>query len=203
MIGPMVITAPKNNRSADREPWCLSWLSRRPSADEKKDEMDQSQTRYPSSLQRVCSSFWTNFCLLFLLLSFTGSTEAVFLNFDNCLEPAIINNPAQLQFVPLFFAATYDPGAGPNPLNITVYGNVTGVASGDTEPAPGSPEWDDPKSTAGKIADVITHGTNSTFTTLFTTLDLLSYTPYDEPVEFCKTVTQGDCPLGPIFHANA
>jgi hypothetical protein len=131
-----------------------------------------------------------------------SKTEAVFLNFDNCLESSILDDPSQLQFVPLFFSVVYDSGVGPNPLNITVYGNITGVASGDTEPAAGSPEWDDPKSTTGKIVDVCDNGGNRTFTTLFTTLDLLSYSPLDEPTEFCPTV-HGGCPLGPVFHANA
>lgn len=142
-------------------------------------------------------------CLLFLILGFMiSTTEAAFINFDNCLEPAILADQSQLQFVPLFFSVAYDPSTGPNPLNITVYGNITGVASGDTEPAPGSPEWDDPKSTAGKIVDVINNDGSLTFTTLFTTLDLLSYSPYDEPTQFCPTVN-GGCPLAPVFHANA
>lgn len=152
-------------------------------------------------MQRVYGSYWMTLCLIFLL-SFITSTEAAFINFDNCMEPSILDDPSQLQFVPLFFSVVYDPGVGPNPLNITVYGNITGVASGDTEPAPGSPEWDDPKSTAGKIVDVINNDGNLTFTTLFTALDLLSYSPYDEPTEFCPSVN-GGCPMAPVFHANA
>ncbi|CRG91568.1 putative membrane protein C1322,03 [Talaromyces islandicus] len=207
----MVATARKNNRPADREPFCLSWPSSRLGTHEE-NGMHQSQISGPSlwsrrrprhTMQRVYSSYGLTLCLLFLLLSFLTSTaEAVFINFDNCLEDSILDDSSQLQFVPLFFSVVYDSSPGPNPLNITVYGNITGVASGDTEPAAGSPEWDDPKSTAGKIVDVINNDGNLTFTTLFTTLDLLSYSPYDEPTEFCPTV-HGGCPMSPVFNANA
>uniref|UniRef100_A0A093VKN4 Putative membrane protein n=1 Tax=Talaromyces marneffei PM1 TaxID=1077442 RepID=A0A093VKN4_TALMA len=42
----------------------------------------------------------------------------------------------------------------------------------------------------------------NTYTTLFTTLDVLTFTPYEHPTEFCQNVTQGTCPLGPVFNVN-
>ncbi|KAH8692350.1 integral membrane protein [Talaromyces proteolyticus] len=150
--------------------------------------------------RHVSSGYFTIFCLLFLFMTLTA--EAAFINFDNCLESNIISNPNQLQFVPLYYSVLYDPSPGPNPLNITVYGNVTGVQSGDTAPAVGSPDWENPDVTAGKIVPIVDNNGNYTYTTLFTTLNLLSYTAYENASQFCQGVTLGDCPLGPVFHKN-
>lgn len=138
-------------------------------------------------------------CVLAFL---TNSASAAFLEFNNCLEPSILNDPTQLQFVPLFFEVIYDTSSGPNPLNITIYGNVTGAAQGQTAPPAGSSQWDNSSDTAGKIVNIVDSDGNRTYTTLFTTLDLLSFTPYDQPSEFCQNVIQGSCPLGPVFDVN-
>ncbi|EED12673.1 integral membrane protein [Talaromyces stipitatus ATCC 10500] len=142
------------------------------------------------------------FMILFCFLVFlTSSTNAAFIDFENCLESNILNDPGQLQFVPKYFHVVYDPAPGPNPLNITVYGNVTGSA-GEPAPAPGSPLWNDNTNNAGKIPNIVNNDGNQTYTTLFTTLDVLTFTPYENATEFCRNVTQGSCPLGPVFNVN-
>lgn len=138
--------------------------------------------------------------LYVLILFILSPTEAAFINFGNCLEQTIISNPSQLQFVPLFLSVEYDPLAGPNPLNITVYGNVTGTSTGAAAPPPDSPDWNNPNVTDGKIVNVVQ--SNNHYTTLFTTLSVLSFTPYYNASQFCEAVTQGSCPLGPVFNVN-
>ncbi|KAL1964542.1 hypothetical protein VTN77DRAFT_6839 [Rasamsonia byssochlamydoides] len=142
------------------------------------------------------------FLLLFFLISIFSPADAAFINFDNCLEESIVqSNPQQLQFVPMFLSVHYDPSTGPNPLNITVYGNVTGLATDVPYPPPDSPQWTNPNDTVGKITDVSV--SNNRYSTLFTTLDVLTFTPYNNASRFCLSVIQGECPLGPVFYANA
>lgn len=149
-------------------------------------------------------SNFSGFTILLCLLSFlTGCSNAAFINFDNCLEASILHDPSQLQFVPLFFSVVYDTAPGPNPLNITIYGNITGATQGETAPSPGSPQWSNSSNTAGKIVNIVDNNGNEKYTTLFTELDVLSFTPYEQPTEFCATVTQGSCPLGPVFDVNS
>jgi hypothetical protein len=85
-------------------------------------------------------------------------------------------------------------------LNITVYGNVTGVMPQQPYPAPDDPQWANPNGTVGKIVDVDL--TNNKFSTLFMRLDVLSFTPYKVSSRFCDSLIQGKCPLGPVFNAN-
>jgi ML-like domain len=151
-----------------------------------------------SVFNNAASSWFTMLiCLLAALLA--SPANAAFLNFDNCLQASTLSDPSSLQFVPLFFEAVYDPAPGPNPLNITIYGNITGAAQGQTAPAPGSSQWDNSSETAGKIVSVV----DNTYTTLFTTINLLTFTPDSGVGQFCETVVQGSCPLGPVFDVNA
>jgi ML-like domain len=129
--------------------------------------------------------------------------RAVFVNFANCLDQRIVQStPLELQFVPLFVSAKFDPSTSPYPLNLTVYGNVSGLATVQAYPAPNDPQWQNPNDTVGKIVDM--SQTNDKFTTLFTSLNVLTFTSYHAPASrFCGWVTQGRCPLGPVFYANA
>lgn len=118
------------------------------------------------------------FCVVAYL---TSLANAAFINFDNCLEANLLNDPSELQFVPQFFSVVYDPSPGPNPIEIVIYGNVTGN---------------------GEIVNIVNNDGNETYTTLFTTLDVLNFTPYDHATQFCQNVTQGSCPLGPVVNVN-
>jgi hypothetical protein len=140
--------------------------------------MDRLQRRRLAIQDRSGSWLMIVLCMIVFL---TSSTNAAFINFDNCLEASLLNDPNQLQFVPMFFSVVYDPTPGPNPLDIVIYGNVTGD---------------------GEIVNIVDNDGNETYTTLFTTLDVLTFRPYNHATEFCQNVTQGSCPLGPVYNVN-
>lgn len=136
-----------------------------------------------------------------LLLSMVSSTYATFINFENCLDRATIeSDPLPLQFIPQHVWAVFDTEEDNN-LNITVYGNVSGTATKERYPAPDDPQWSDPDETLGKIVDLSVD--NNKYSTLITKLSVLSFTSHNKPSRFCNSVTQGECPLGPVFDANA
>lgn len=142
--------------------------------------------------------------LVFLLLSFfTSFTQAVFINFENCLDPGIVqSDPLQLQFIPLYFSARFNRTAPSHNLNITIYGNVSGQATVGTYPPPDDKSWSDPKITFGKIVDV--SPSNNKYATLFSTFKVLTYTPYAAPAsQFCLSTVNTSCPIAPAFSANA
>jgi hypothetical protein len=146
-------------------------------------------------------SLWFNLVLSVLIVC-TTTAQAAFVSFENCLEQDIIDsNPLQLQFIPLFLSVHYDLSPGPNPLTLTVYGNVSGLAKQDPYPPPNSPDWKNPNATVGKIVDI--DDSNHKYSTLFTKVNVLSFNPYNNSSRFCESVTQGECPLGPVFSANA
>lgn len=139
-----------------------------------------------------------------LLLSSLPLADAALVPFKNCLDDSIVNSdPRRLQFVPLHLSASVRPlpDSHKRNLTITVFGNVTGLANPGPYPPPDDPQWSDPHATVGKIVDV--DEANAKFTTLFARLNLLSFTPYSRPPSaFCSSVTQGECPLGPVFNVN-
>ncbi|KAF2765637.1 hypothetical protein EJ03DRAFT_204985 [Teratosphaeria nubilosa] len=138
-----------------------------------------------------------------LLLSLPTAIRGAFINFDNCLPDSITqSDPLQLQFTPLFLDAKFNRSADANyPLNVTIYGNVSGQQFAGTYPPPDSPQWQDGNETFGKIADV---GTANKYTTLLSNFKVVTYDAWDAPgTEFCSTLVNGSCPLGPYFYANA
>jgi hypothetical protein len=145
--------------------------------------------------------------LLFSLLStailLSDLTTGAFINFDNCLSTSVQDSrPQQLQFTPLFFDAKFDRSASAGyPLNVTIYGNVSGQQFEGTYPSANDPSWSNPNETFGKIANV---GTADKYTTLLADFRVVTYDAYNAPgQEFCNTLINATCPLGPYFHANA
>ena len=142
-------------------------------------------------------------CVLLMSLLYLQPVGAVSINFENCLSPNIINSdPPLLQFRPLLVHAAFNSTAASHNINVTVYGNVSGKATQENYPPPGDPQWANPNATLGKIplADKATN-LQSTFHAVFNVLD---YTPYSSPAAgFCGTLVHGQCPLGPVFYANA
>lgn len=138
-----------------------------------------------------------------VLISFVLPAHAVFHSFDNCLpESTQDSNPLQLQFIPSNVSVVLDSLDPLNPLNITVYGNVSGLADTSAPyPPPDDPGWDDPNNVVGKIKDISL--SNNKFSTLVTKINVLTFTPYDHASRFCESVVQGECPLGPAFYANS
>ncbi|KAE8348424.1 hypothetical protein BDV28DRAFT_91613 [Aspergillus coremiiformis] len=143
---------------------------------------------------------WT---LMLLLVFLVSPTYAALVNFVNCLPaPTIASNPQKLQFVPLDVSVVFDLNNSLHNLNITVYGNVSGTADQSSSyPSPDDPRWTNRNETVGKIVDLNT--ANNKYTTLITSIDVVSFSPYSGPTRFCDSLIQGDCPLGPVFHANA
>ncbi|KKK20250.1 hypothetical protein ARAM_003218 [Aspergillus rambellii] len=141
--------------------------------------------------------------VLLLVLSLFSPAYAALLEFDNCLDAAIIqSSPLKLQFVPLDVSVTFNLSDTLYPLNVTVYGNVSGTANQQsTYPAPDDPSWNDKNSTVGKIIDLDVD--NNNYSTLISTVQVVSFTPYYEPFRFCDSLIHGDCPLGPVFYTNS
>src|SRR5947209_6289343 len=115
--------------------------------------------------------------ILFTILGLLASSaQAAYLNFENCLSSNIINSsPQLLQFVPYNVSATFNTSDPNFPLNVTVYGNVSGLATIQPYPAPNDPQWSNPNDTVGKIVDLSM--SNNKYTTMFTKINVLTYTP--------------------------
>lgn len=141
--------------------------------------------------------------LLSSLLLFSATTRAAFVHFENCLRPNIQNSrdPRILQFEPLHFWATFNRSDPAHNLNVTTYGNITGVATNETYPSWDDPSWNNPNETLGKILDL--SPTNNRYSTLFATLNVLSYTQYEAPSSrFCNSTIGQECPLSPAFNVS-
>lgn len=140
---------------------------------------------------------------LLMLLLLASPASAALLSFQNCIDPRILaSNPPQLQFVPLDVSATFDLQNPLHALNITIYGNVSGTANRSANyPPPTAPSWTNPNDTYGKIP--LSNVENNLYTTLDTEIGVLSFAPYTARSAFCDSVTQGTCPLAPVFDANA
>jgi hypothetical protein len=139
---------------------------------------------------------------LLCLLSFASPTAAVLLDFENCLSKTILeSDPLQLQFVPTNVSVKFNLTNPLHPLDITIYGNVSGTVSRTANyPAPGDEVWINPNWTDGKIEDV--SSTNNRYSTLMTDLNVLSFTPFHNASRFRDSLTQGTLPLGPVFNPN-
>ena len=165
-----------------------------------------SPSRRPHSRQRRSHTRLSALGLLQLLplviFFLIRPSTAVFINFDNCLSQDVINsNPKQLQFVPLYVWATFNSSAPSHDINVTAYGNVTGIATQQAYPKPDDPQWKDPNKTVGKIPDTGGQGTAEKYTTFTTQFNVLDYTPYDPPaVRFCNSSSLTQCPLAPDFN---
>src|SRR5271163_2852358 len=155
-------------------------------------------SHYQASPKSWSMAVWAGLLLLFLGL--IRGSDAAFLNFQNCIADNILNSkPLLLQFVPLNLSASFNTSDPNYPLNITVYGNVSGIATQQPYPAPDDPQWINPNDTVGKIVDL--SPSNNKYTTLFTAFNVLSYTPYlAEPSRFCNSSIHGSCPLSPAFY---
>jgi hypothetical protein len=139
---------------------------------------------------------------LVCLATFASPAAAVVLDFDNCLSKTILESlPLQLQFVPTNVSVEFNLTNPLHPLNVTVYGNVSGTVSRTANyPAPDSSDWTNPNWTDGKIEDIST--SNNKYSTIFTELNVLSFTPFNNASRFRDLVTQGTFPLAPVFNYN-
>lgn len=141
--------------------------------------------------------------LLLSILAFAGTSSGAFIStFDDCLSPNTINSNL-LKFTPLWVWASFNTSAPSHGLNVTIYGDVSGIATQQPIPLPDDPQWNNTNDTVGKIVDV-SKSTNLA-TTLETQFNVLDYTPYDAPLaRFCNTtLPQTKCPISPVFNPNA
>ena len=135
--------------------------------------------------------------------------SAVFIEFQNCLSQSYQNDePLQLQFDPLFLDAVFNTTDSSHNLHITVWGNVTGSGPENLVvlPSPNNTQYWQGNETnlGGKIEDNPTgpSGVNK-LTTLFNKVNVLTYEPWSQTVEFCNQLINASCPLAPSFGANA
>ena len=130
---------------------------------------------------------------------------AVFVPFDNCLaESYKYNDPAPLQWVPMFVDAAFHTTGPKHTLRVIMWGNVTGSSTNVELPPPGSPNWADESKTDGKILDEPDPGApNPKLTTLHRKIEVLTYEPWSSNTNFCQEVGNGSCPLAPVFGANS
>ncbi|KAJ5632072.1 hypothetical protein N7490_008411 [Penicillium lividum] len=165
-------------------------VARQQSRDTSKQRRDAYVWRY---------SWWIAVLCLFSLAS---PAAAALLTFENCLSKATLDsNPLKLQYVPLDVGVWFNLSDPLRPLNVTVYGNVSGTADQTTDyPSEDDASWNNPNVTEGKIEDLDT--TNYKYSTLLTAFDVLSFSAFHNASRFCTSLVQGDCPLGPVFHYN-
>ncbi|EMC99770.1 hypothetical protein BAUCODRAFT_63325, partial [Baudoinia panamericana UAMH 10762] len=137
--------------------------------------------------------------VLGILLLLPTVARAGFINFDNCLDQQIVNSkPLQLQWIPLWVDAKFNRST--YTLNTTIYGNVSGQQFVGTYPSPTDPQWNDPSQSFGKIVSI---GSSGNYTTLLADFKVLTYDAYNaKAAQFCPSVINGTCPLGPYFNAN-
>jgi hypothetical protein len=127
--------------------------------------------------------------------------QAVLVPFENCLPDSYINNvPTNLQFVPMFVDASFNASSDEHNLRFTVYGNVTGSYTSVTLPPANDPAWADPHVTDGKIENLPEPRTK--YTTLYNKINVLTYQPWSQALNFCDQLENGVCPLAPAFNAD-
>lgn len=137
------------------------------------------------------------------LLALLRTSGAVYVEFENCLSPDIIYSASQpqpvLQFTPYHVWASFNDSAPSHTFNVTVYGNISGIATTETRPAWNDPQWLNNNETLGKIVDE--DQDNSHWSTFFARFNVLDYTPYDAPPSrFCQNTIHQQCPLIPAFN---
>jgi hypothetical protein len=166
-----------------------------------------------SFTQWQMGSFGTWSYLFLLIASFwIIPASAVFVEFQNCLSEGVQNNlPPQLQLVPLVVNAVFNTTDPSHNLNLTVWTNVTGSTVAMPRlllPAANSSYWDpgnNDTTNGGKIADNPFPNAEEQFlTTLFSKVNVLTYSPYNpkDGEDFCHSLVNATCPVGPNFKAN-
>lgn len=157
----------------------------------------------PASLQSPASSMRR----VVLLGLFTQASLAAFVRYENCLQDSYKNyDPKPLQWIPNRVDAVFDTMDPRHTLRVTMWGNVTGAFTNVTLPPPGSPDWADPTKLDGKILDEPDlHAPSPKITTLHSKVEMLTYQPWSNSTNFCKSVAKAanaSCPLGPVFNVN-
>ena len=156
--------------------------------------------------RRGSASFGTLFSLLAILF-WVNPASAALLNFENCLRNDYRNaNPPELQFVPKYLSAVFNPTDPAHNLNVTVWGNVTGTGPDHHLVAPLSNDttyWEGNQSNFGGKIAMQPDPLNPYVTTLFNKVNVLTYQPWEEATSFCGRLINSTCPVSPVFSENA
>lgn len=147
------------------------------------------------------SQYWS-LGLVLLLSLLIPPTSAVLIQYQNCLSDDA-QNSGILQFRPAYVGAVFNTTDASHNLNVTVWGNVTGSFTTAPLPPYNSPDWTNPNYTDGKIVDIPDPDLASPkITTLSNQINVLTYEPWSDAVDFCDSLINSSCPLGPAFNAN-
>ncbi|OAA80655.1 integral membrane protein [Akanthomyces lecanii RCEF 1005] len=147
------------------------------------------------------------YALLALLLA-AVPVSAVRIPFTNCLDEKYIA-AKKLQWQPVYADAKFDTTDPRHMLEIIVWGNVTG-SQDPANPPPSLQEdpnrlyWKDDSNTNGKIVQTPNpNAAQPNATTLIRRVNVLTYRPVNERVNFCtQALNGGVCPLGPNFNTS-
>jgi len=205
----MIVTAD------EREAWQLDWSGNssctrlRITSSSQQSSPPRSRTGGAVTLrQRQKSPLGTLGFLLILVGSLWATpTSAVFIEFQNCLSESYQNNPPiQLQFVPKFLDVVFNTTDPSHNLRVTVWGNVTGSGPGTLipllPPANDTAYWNSNQTDLGGKIENIPDSDVNKLTTLFNKVNVLTYLPWSQSVDFCNQLVNATCPLGPSFTAN-
>jgi ML-like domain len=203
--------------ASEREAWQLYWsgdsLDERPPRTSSPQQGSLPTIRaqradMPLRWRQSCPFGTLGYLLVLIASLWVIPTSAVFIDFQNCLSQSYQNDvPLQLQFDPLYMDAVFNTTDPSHNLHITVWGNVTG--SGPEilvllPPADNKTYWSSNETNlGGKIEDNPTPDGANKLTTLFSKVNVLTYEPWSQTVEFCNQLINASCPLSPSFTANA
>ncbi|EKD15563.1 integral membrane protein [Drepanopeziza brunnea f. sp. 'multigermtubi' MB_m1] len=150
------------------------------------------------------------FGLLLIAILWVVPASAVLVEFQNCLSQGTqVNIPLELQFVPLFVDAKFNNTDPNHQLQVTVWGNITGSTVGTSPrlilPANTSDYWTGNSTVyGGKIVDIpFPEADSPKLTTLSNKVNVLTYQPWSQDLDFCNSLINGSCPLGPRFNGDA
>ncbi|KAK2628135.1 hypothetical protein QTJ16_002781 [Diplocarpon rosae] len=164
-----------------------------------------------SRLRKKASIGIMPFFLVLVASIWVVPASAVFVEFQNCLSAGTQNNlPLALQFVTLFVDAIFNTTDSNHPLQVTVWGNVTGSTVGSSPrlilpDGNNTDYWNSNRTeSGGKIVNIpYPELANPKLTTLSNKVNILTYQRWNTDVDFCESLINGSCPLGPSFNVNA
>ncbi|KAM3562856.1 hypothetical protein MY1884_001562 [Beauveria asiatica] len=149
------------------------------------------------------ASVFLAYALIALFLAATP-VSAVRVPFTNCLDEKYITD-GKLQWKPVYADASFDTTDPRHELKVVVWGNVTGFQDPKNLPPsaqddPNRLYWKDDAKTNGKITQT---GDTGKATTLYRRVNVLTYRPVNERVNFCtEALGGGQCPLGPFLNTS-
>ncbi|KAH7364215.1 integral membrane protein-like protein [Rhexocercosporidium sp. MPI-PUGE-AT-0058] len=206
------ITMSADSREAGQDPWDGNGFANAPLEIRETSRLIRTGGRDNMAIrvQRRGSIAMLPFLLALIASLCIVPASAVLIDFQNCLSDAAKNNqPLQLQFVPLFVDAIFNTTDPKQQLAVTVWGNITGSTVGDAPrlvvpPGNDTDYWNGNSTfNGGKIVDSpYPDAAVPKLTTLSNKVNILTYEPWSEDVDFCNLLINASCPLGPRFFVN-